>query len=353
MFKTPSGSYAATLVVGSLLTVLGAWPVGGQEVLDFTGLIPGDSISGQGKVHPFLRIEGARDVNYIREDWWPPAMYLAPNLPRASRIVNGCFGEGLADRPTKGALESHHYVFTFSTDGWRTPASVKRFSARLFDFGDWNPHHRTYHEVFLAGYDANGDLVDKDILAFNTTDETVPVTITLDGGVLRPGVLAGDACDGTEPGDPGRFPFEVSGAGIVKVELKVLTQSDPNLAMSDVFWEFEDCGECSGKVTGLYMKYFGQSAASLQVIAKRGPTTDLVFDDTLQPDQNFWLTGPLSGNGGFWGTLGTEIRLYVDGALHTRIHTSCSQPIGAGLISGDFQVLQAFSRDGGLVCPLF
>ena len=52
------------------------------------------------------------------------------------------------------------------------------------------------------------------------------------------------------------------------------------------------------------------------------------------------------------GTLSTEIRIYVDGGLNTKIHTSCSQPIGPGLVSGDFEVVEGYSREGGLLCPL-
>ena len=40
-------------------------------------------------------------------------------------------------------------------------------------------------------------------------------------------------------------------------------------------------------------------------------------------------------------------RLYVDGELNTKIHTSCSQPIGPGLVSGDFLVVAGESREGG------
>ncbi|NQT21067.1 MAG: hypothetical protein HQ592_15270, partial [Planctomycetes bacterium] len=52
------------------------------------------------------------------------------------------------------------------------------------------------------------------------------------------------------------------------------------------------------------------------------------------------------------GTLGTEIKIYVDGAFHAQIHTSCSQPIGPGLVKGDFEVMAGASRDGGELCPL-
>jgi hypothetical protein len=34
------------------------------------------------------------------------------------------------------------------------------------------------------------------------------------------------------------------------------------------------------------------------------------------------------------------------------IHTSCSDPIGPGFVSGDFTVMSGYSRNGGLLCPL-
>ncbi len=37
---------------------------------------------------------------------------------------------------------------------------------------------------------------------------------------------------------------------------------------------------------------------------------------------------------------------------NTRIHTSCSEPVGPGLVSGDFLVEAGTSRDGGELCPL-
>ena len=52
------------------------------------------------------------------------------------------------------------------------------------------------------------------------------------------------------------------------------------------------------------------------------------------------------------GTLGTEIKICVDGELNTKIHTSCSKPIGPGLVSGDFKVIEGYSKEGGKLPPL-
>jgi|GEM_PF-2152560 len=114
----------------------------------------------------------------------------------------------------------------------------------------------------------------------------------------------------------------------------------------------EECEECDGKVTTLTLRYNGTETAQVTIDAKRGPSTDGVFDASLDPGEEFTIVGPPTGNGGFAGTLGTEIKIYVDGELHTTIHTSCSQPIGPGLVSGDFEVVSGESKNGGLLCPL-
>ena len=47
------------------------------------------------------------------------------------------------------------------------------------------------------------------------------------------------------------------------------------------------------------------------------------------------------------GTLGTQISLYINDQLNTKIHTSCSKPIGVGAEFGDFQIIEGSSKDGG------
>jgi hypothetical protein len=50
--------------------------------------------------------------------------------------------------------------------------------------------------------------------------------------------------------------------------------------------------------------------------------------------------------------MGSEIPIFVDHVLNTKIHTSCSQPIGVGQISGDFEITAGNSFNGGALCPL-
>ncbi|KAA0000417.1 MAG: DUF11 domain-containing protein [Thermoplasmata archaeon] len=105
-----------------------------------------------------------------------------------------------------------------------------------------------------------------------------------------------------------------------------------------------DCGECDGKVTNLTLQYNGDYASLIRVEQKDGI---IVFNDTVAPGGQFSFDGADDK-----GTLGVEISIFVDNALHTKIHTSCSQPIGPGLVSGDFLVIDGYSRNGGKLCPL-
>lgn len=105
------------------------------------------------------------------------------------------------------------------------------------------------------------------------------------------------------------------------------------------------CSECEGKVTTLTLAYRGPAAAQIRVDMKKDGGT--IFDNVVAPGGSFVIQGNDKN-----GTLGTEIKLYVDGLLHAAIHTSCSQPIGAGLVAGDFLVVDGASLKGGRLCPL-
>ena len=116
----------------------------------------------------------------------------------------------------------------------------------------------------------------------------------------------------------------------------------------------DEC-DCDGKVTQLTLQYNGSSEADIIVMRKLrkkdDPADGIVFMDTVQPGDEFTFVGNDKK-----GTLGTEITISVsdDSVIDeiTKIHTSCSQPIGPGLIFGDFEVIEGYSRNGGLLCPL-
>jgi SdrD B-like protein len=108
--------------------------------------------------------------------------------------------------------------------------------------------------------------------------------------------------------------------------------------------EDDDC-ECDGKVTWLTLQYNGTiDDATIKVVQKKDSVE--IFEDIVQPGELFTFVGEDKN-----GTMGTEIKIYVDGDENTKIHTSCSQPIGPGLISGDFKVIEGYSLKGGLLCP--
>lgn len=121
----------------------------------------------------------------------------------------------------------------------------------------------------------------------------------------------------------------------------------------DLGSQFIECNECDGKVSSLTFIYTGSAAAQVTITGRRGPDKATpLFSGVLLPGQIFTIDGPSTGNGGFSGTLGTEISIYVDGAFHAEAHTSCSQPIGPGTVVGDFEVLAGTSKNGGALCPL-
>jgi hypothetical protein len=107
------------------------------------------------------------------------------------------------------------------------------------------------------------------------------------------------------------------------------------------------CGECKGKVTQLTLKYIGSTPNAHIKVYQKKPYVK-VFDGIVQPGGEFTFTGQDDK-----GTLSTEITIYVNCCQNTTIHTSCSQPIGPGLIRGDFEVIEGYSREGGLLCPLY
>jgi len=113
------------------------------------------------------------------------------------------------------------------------------------------------------------------------------------------------------------------------------------------------CSVCDGKVTEMTLRYDGDETAHVVVKQKAKKKKKkkkkwvVVFDGWVDPGETFTFTGQDKK-----GTLGNKIKVFVDDDLDTKIHTSCSQPIGPGMSFGDFTVVEAYSRNGGLICPL-
>lgn len=109
------------------------------------------------------------------------------------------------------------------------------------------------------------------------------------------------------------------------------------------------CG-CKGKVSELTLKYNGTAATTVNVDRIDPFSTNLLPPTTIQPGQIFTVSGSDFGPNGFKGTLGVGIAITENGANPVQIHTSCSTPVGPGLVAGDFVVQSGKSKK--LTVPL-
>lgn len=230
----------------------------------------------------------------------------------------------------------------------------------------------TYDFGYFVPLGSLGDRVWLDEDADGVQDPGEPgingVTVTLldaDGNVVATQVTAGD----------GEYLFEGLEAGTYTVQIDAstlpagLTQTydlDGLITLDraagalaggenrrDFDFGYTPCGDCQGKVSYLEMVYLGDQEVYVTVTGRRGPIkNDPLFSGFVDGTDSFAVAGPNTGNGGFRGTLGTEITVSVDGAFNTQIHTSCSQPIGPGMIFGDFLIVYAESKEGGALCPM-
>ena len=139
----------------------------------------------------------------------------------------------------------------------------------------------------------------------------------------------GDPNDGGDPGDGGGDP----GNG------------DPGDGGNDGPC-IRDCNECDGKVTELTLKYLGDQVGAHITVTQKNDGV-VAFDGTVAPDGTFSVVGQDKKE-----TLSTEIIITINGVQNTTMHTSCSVPIGPGMIKGDFEVVDGESRNGGLLCAV-
>ena len=105
----------------------------------------------------------------------------------------------------------------------------------------------------------------------------------------------------------------------------------------------EECGPCAGGVTDLTLQYNGDTAAMIKVVQQSG---DVVFEGRVAPGEQFSFSGTHDG------VFGMHIYVRIDGLQKANIKTDCSEPIGPGLVKGDFVVISGRSRDGGPLCPI-
>ena len=145
--------------------------------------------------------------------------------------------------------------------------------------------------------------------------------------------------------DANGFPPEVDvdelPAGTYEVRVLDLDLENLNAFRFDGRSVSEPCGECKGGVTQLTLEYNGILDPDPIIRAEKDSNT-------------VYFEGPVGTNGRFTidngdSSLG-DVEIYINGVLNTDIHTSCSQPIFPGLVTGDFTVVSGISKDNGPIC---
>jgi hypothetical protein len=109
---------------------------------------------------------------------------------------------------------------------------------------------------------------------------------------------------------------------------------------------FADCGCCRGGIDALALRYNGAAPAYIEV--KQSFNTLTAFAGTVNPGEVFSFVGQ-----NWRGTFGYKIRIYTNGRCHggTKLYTTCCRPPYPGKVVGDFEVVAASSKYGGLICP--
>jgi hypothetical protein len=108
----------------------------------------------------------------------------------------------------------------------------------------------------------------------------------------------------------------------------------------------KDCGcqPCEGGVTKLVLRYGGSRSATIRAQTRSGA---LLWTGRVAPHGTFAVAGKASD-----GTIGTEVRLLINGVLCATIPTSCKTSVGPGYTKGGFTVVSGESRKGGELCAL-
>jgi hypothetical protein len=252
---SPTGSVTVTATNTPTITITptGTVPaVCAPEVVvaDFSRVGAGQSVEGLGVAAPGLNIDAKGTAVSLREAMVPTA-YGASNI---NPIPNGGLAPtgGFSDITTKTAMQAHQYTFTFAPG-----TSVSNFSLHMLDYGDWNTTNSPAFYASMTAYNANGFVVAKHELSF-------PGTATPYGDLY----LSGDAVS-AQPGQPGNWTWNVSGAGIVRVELEFGGGVDPNIGFDTLTFTTECLSACTQPaITADFSRVgAGQSVEGLGVAA--------------------------------------------------------------------------------------
>ncbi len=252
-----------------------------------------------------------------------------------------------------------------STTGNQLTFTIVDDNVLTYDFGyraDGAIGDFVWHDVDNDGVQDGGEpgipgvsvTLTGDVDGDGTADFTLTTVTDGSGLYLFEGLPEGDYTVSVDPSTvPAGFEptFDLDGLATLHTADLALGFNQERL---DADFGYALCGPCAGKVTRLTMGYLGGAPALVEVYGRRGgkKRTELLFSGIVAGGGSFEVVGPDTGNNGFTGTLGTEIEILVGGASNTRLHTSCSVPIGPGTVSGDFEVLAGASRRGGPLCPL-
>ena len=106
------------------------------------------------------------------------------------------------------------------------------------------------------------------------------------------------------------------------------------------------CEPCKGGITQLTLKNLG-APGQITVYNSNDTKGTVLFDGSVATGDEFTIVPPTGDS-----KLSKDISVYRNGVFVTQIHTSCSKPIGPGVRFVDFEVVEAFSKDGGRVCPV-
>ena len=207
-------------------------------------------------------------------------------------------------------------------------------------------------------YDSNGNGVQDlgepglegvTVTLLDSTGSVISTTVTNgDGSYLFFGLPAGDYQVQINPADlPAGVVPSADLDGIASPNLTAISIGDGEERLDADFGYKPDtanCNSCDGKVTQLTFQYTGDGA-HVEIVQKKDGAT--VFS-------GYANQGDLISIQGSWkkATLGTEIKIIVDGMIAERIHTSCSVEIGPGQVYGDFTIVDGASRNGGPLCPV-
>jgi len=152
------------------------------------------------------------------------------------------------------------------------------------------------------------------------------------------GALAGE--DGT-PLPPDVIVPELP-AGVYEVRVNGLDMENLNAFRFSGGAVAPPCDECDGGVNELTLEYNGTISNPDPIIRVEKDSSTIYFEGPVGPNGRFTVA-----DGG--EKLG-DFDIFIDGVLNTSIHTSCSQPIFPGLVTGDFTIVEGFSKDNGPIC---